>query len=64
LDEHNVRFLALDVQKDSDLVQIFQAHPEWTLDTEDGGAVLLAHSRAAHGDHDQAGPYGTDRLAA
>jgi hypothetical protein len=64
LDEHDVRFLALDTQEDSALFQIFQSHPEWTLDTEDGGAVLLAHSHAVHGDHSQAGPWITSRLAA
>ncbi len=64
LDEYEVRFLALDIDADGELLQLFQSHPEWTLDTEDGGAVLMAHSHAAHHDHNQAGQYGTARLAA
>ncbi len=64
LDEYEVRFLALDIDADGDLLKLFQSHPEWTLDTESGGAVLLAHSHAGHNDHDQAGPHGAARLAA
>ena len=53
-DQYSVRFLALDSHKDHDLLQLFRSHPEWGVDTEDGGAVLLAHSRADHNDHGRA----------
>jgi hypothetical protein len=63
LDRYDVRFLVLDIQKDGDLLQLFWSHPEWAVDTEDGDAVLLIHSRTAQKDHDQAGPHSSVRFA-
>jgi hypothetical protein len=53
--EYDVRFLALDVEADVDLLQRFQSHPDWTVDIEDGGAVLLTRRHANGLAHNKAG---------
>lgn len=64
LREHSVRFLALDVQADADLLQLFRIHPEWSVDTEDEEAVLLTRRPANHSSYNQTGTRGTAGLAA
>jgi hypothetical protein len=64
LREYDVRFLALDVQADSDLLQLFRRHPEWIVDTEDGATILLARDPANLAGHNQTGIPGTAGLAA
>lgn len=44
LDEHGVRFLALDRHGDRNLVRFFRSHPGWMVDYEDGEAVLFARA--------------------
>ena len=45
LDEHGVRFLALDRHCDSHAVRLFRSQPGWRVDYEDGEAVLFVRAR-------------------
>ena len=47
LDEYGVECVILDLQIDSDLVRLFQRQPAWTVDFEDGQAVIFARDTAA-----------------
>ena len=64
LREYDVRFLALDLQADGDLLQIFRRRSEWTVETEDGGAILLTRDSANLASPSQTGTPGTAGLAA
>ena len=50
LDEHGVEFVILDLHGDSDLAEILRLQPAWTVDFEDGEAVIFARaaSRLMH----------------
>jgi len=47
LDEYGVQFLALDRYGDSDLLNLFRSQPGWTVDFEDGEAVLFIRTDIA-----------------
>ena len=47
LDGYGVQFLVLDVHSDSELVELFQSQPGWTVDFQDGEAVILARAEMA-----------------
>jgi len=47
LDEYDVRFLVLDLDSDRKLVEFFQSQPGWTVDFEDGEAVLFVRADVA-----------------
>ena len=47
LDEHDVRFLVLDRHDDSDLLKLFRSQPAWTVDFEDGEAIIFARADTA-----------------
>ena len=64
LREYRVRFLALDIQADADLLQLFRFHPEWSVDTEDGEEVLLTRRPANLRIYNQIETRGTAGLAA
>ena len=44
LDEERIRFVILDLDGDGDLVQAFRARPGWTVDFEDGEAVIFTRA--------------------
>lgn len=44
LDEDGVEFVILDLHGDSDLVEIFRPQPAWTVDFEDGEAVVFVRA--------------------
>lgn len=44
LDALGVRFLALDVRRDSGLLQAARLHPEWTVDFEGQESMLFART--------------------
>jgi hypothetical protein len=44
LDEYDVRFLVLDSDRDAELLELFQAHPGWVIDSQDDQAVLLVRT--------------------
>jgi len=41
LDEYDVQSVVLDLHSDGDLVDIFRRQPAWTVDFEDGEAVIF-----------------------
>jgi hypothetical protein len=41
LDEYGVQVLVLNRHSDGDLLELCQSQPAWTVDHEDGEAVLL-----------------------
>ena len=47
LDEYGVQFLVLDRHDDSDLLELFQSQPGWTVDFEDGEAIIFARADTA-----------------
>ena len=46
LDRLGVHFLVLDAQRDRGLMQAAQSNAQWTIDFEDGQAVLFARAAA------------------
>jgi hypothetical protein len=46
LDEYDVRYLALDLRSDGDLVSLVRARPDWAVDFEDEQAVLFVRAEA------------------
>jgi hypothetical protein len=44
LDQHGVQYLALDLDKDDDLFQLFRSDPRWAIHFEDDEGVLLART--------------------
>jgi hypothetical protein len=44
LDEDGVEFVILDLHGDSDLLEIFRLQPAWTVDFEDGEAVIFVRA--------------------
>lgn len=46
LDEYGVRFLAVDLHSDSDLVELFRSQPGWVVDFEDVEGVLFSRTDA------------------
>ena len=63
-DEHGVQFIALDVQSDGDLVELFRAQPGWAVDFEDEEAVLFARADIARGYNSRARTHDDVRIAA
>jgi hypothetical protein len=47
LEQLGVRFLLLDINHDAELLELFQAHSGWVIDSQDDQAVLLARTDAA-----------------
>jgi hypothetical protein len=47
LDGYGVQFLVLDVHSDSELVELFQSQHRWTVDFQDGEAVIFARTEIA-----------------
>jgi len=43
-DQHDVKFIALDLRSDGDLVKFVRSQPEWVVDFENGESVLFARS--------------------
>ena len=43
-EQYDVKYLALDPEKDHSLIQLLQARPEWMLDFWDREGVLFVHS--------------------
>jgi len=41
LDAYDVASVVLDLRSDGDLVEIFRRQPSWTVDFEDGEAVIF-----------------------
>ncbi len=50
LDAHGVQFAVLDACSDRKLLHLLQSRPEWTVDFDDGKAVILAHVESLQGD--------------
>jgi len=48
LDEYGVQFLVLDCRSDADLLEMFRSQPAWTIDFEDGEAVIFARTDTVH----------------
>ena len=46
-EEHGVEFIALDLHGDSDLVNLCRSQPRWTVDFEDGEAVIFVRADTA-----------------
>jgi hypothetical protein len=46
LDEYEVRYLALDLRSDGDVVSLVRARPDWAVDFEDEQAVLFVRAEA------------------
>jgi hypothetical protein len=44
LEELDVRFLVLDMDRDAELFELFQAHSRWVIDSQDERVVLLART--------------------
>ena len=51
LDAYGVQFLALDIQADDDLLQLFRSDPRWRVIFEDKEAVLLGREETAPAAH-------------
>jgi len=47
LDEYGVQFLVLGRHDDSDLLELFQSQPGWTVDFEDEEAIIFARADTA-----------------
>ena len=47
LDEYGVQFLVLGRHDDSDLLKLFRSQPGWTVDFEDGEAIIFARADIA-----------------
>jgi hypothetical protein len=41
LEELDVQFLMLDTDHDAELLELFQAHPGWAIDSQDDQSMLL-----------------------
>lgn len=54
LDEYDVQFVALDADRDGDLLKLFRSKPEWTVDSDDGQVVVFARREAACADNGNA----------
>jgi hypothetical protein len=46
-EEYDVEFIALDLHGDSELVNLCRSQPGWTVDFEDGEAVIFVRADAA-----------------
>jgi hypothetical protein len=44
IDQYGVEFAILDLHDDSDLVEAFRLQPAWTVDFEDGEAVIFTRA--------------------
>ena len=44
LDRHGVQFLVLDPRTDGELVRLVRSRPGWSVDFDDGKAVVLART--------------------
>jgi hypothetical protein len=44
LEEFDVQFLMLDTDHDAELLELFQAHPAWAIDSQDDQSVLLVRT--------------------
>jgi hypothetical protein len=47
VEKQGVQFLVLSRHDDSDLLKLFQSQPGWTVDFEDGEAIVFARADAA-----------------
>jgi hypothetical protein len=44
LEEFDVQFLMLDTERDSELFELLQEHPAWSIDSQDSQSVLLVRT--------------------
>ena len=60
LDRHGVQLLVLDPRTDGELVRLVRSRPGWSVDFDDGKAVVLARSEPteARGKHGAEAPRG------
>jgi hypothetical protein len=56
-DAYGVQFLLLNRVQDGELLRLVRSRPDWTVDSQDENAVLLARTRPIHqGREAQPGP--------
>ena len=46
-EEYGVELIVLDLDDDSELVNLCRSQPEWVVDFEDGGAIIFVRADAA-----------------
>lgn len=64
LDRYGVQFLVLDIDRDSDLLQVIRTQPGWTVDFKDSASVVFARAGAARALEEPGGAHQGARLAA
>jgi hypothetical protein len=64
LDRYNVQFLVLDIDRDSDLLQVIRTQPGWTVDFKNNASVVFARAGAVRAFGQSGGAHQGARLAA
>ena len=47
LDTYQVRFLVLNLDSESEMVELFRSQPEWIVDFEDDESIIFARAEVA-----------------